>query len=153
MKPKLVTATQAELDEILGLARAAFPTRQYELLVAILGTFAYVMQALENAKMSVKRFRKMWFGVRTESKANVLVQPVADVGGGNGCSAEADGAIAVSGAAVAQADATDAPPQSAVVAPPAKARRGHGRNGARAYSGATVVEAASTPGRRAPSSR
>ncbi|MEN9602146.1 MAG: hypothetical protein RIS56_1752 [Verrucomicrobiota bacterium] len=45
--PKLVAATQSELDEILDLARAAFPQRQYQLLEAILGTFAYVMTGLE----------------------------------------------------------------------------------------------------------
>jgi len=55
--PKLVTATQSELDEILALARAAFPPRQYQLLESILGTFAYVMVALQNARTSIKRFR------------------------------------------------------------------------------------------------
>ena len=37
-------------------------------LEGVLGTFVYVMQALQNAKTSIKRFRQMLFGARTESK-------------------------------------------------------------------------------------
>ena len=69
--PELVTATQGELDEILALAKTTFPDRQYLLLERVLGTL-YVMQALQNAKTSIKRFRQMLFGARTEHKRNVL---------------------------------------------------------------------------------
>jgi hypothetical protein len=72
--PAVVTATPAELDEILALAKTSFPSRQYELLEGVLGTFVYVMQALQNAKTSIKRFRQMLFGARTESQRNVLKQ-------------------------------------------------------------------------------
>jgi len=70
--PELVTATQAELDEILALTKPTLPPQQYQLLEAVLRTFVYVMQALQNAKTSLKRFRRMLFGARTESIANVL---------------------------------------------------------------------------------
>ena len=39
--PELVSATQAQLDELLALAKASFPSAQYELLKGVLGTFAY----------------------------------------------------------------------------------------------------------------
>ena len=42
--PELVTATQAELDEILALTKPTLPAKQYQLLVGVLGTFVYVMQ-------------------------------------------------------------------------------------------------------------
>ena len=79
-RPELVNATQAELDELLTLAKTTFPTRQYELLEGVLGTFVYVMQALQNAKTSLKRFRQMLFGARTESKRNVLDHGASTVG-------------------------------------------------------------------------
>ena len=121
-QPELVSATQAQLDELLALARAAsFPQPQYELLAGVLGTFIHVMHALQNAKTSLKRFRHMLFGKRTESTANVLKM----IGTGTG------GAI------------EPAPNDSAAlpggVGKESKKRKGHGRNGARAYSGARHI--------------
>jgi len=128
---KLVTATQAELDEILAMVKTALPAKQYQLLEAVLSTFAYVMQALQDAKTSLKRFRKMLFGDCTESKANVLGDLVADVDVGS--AHDAADATAVTDAISTQAAADGSPP---------KAKPGHGRNGAEAYSGAAVVEVA-----------
>jgi transposase len=141
--PKLVTATQSELDEILELAKAAFPQRQYQLLEAILGTFAYVMAALQNARTSIKRFRQMLFGPRTESRANVLGGPVVDDEAG-GAANEAVDASAVSDAVVVtQSPAGKSASAVAFDDSPARLKgRGHGRNGAQAYSGAAVVEVA-----------
>jgi hypothetical protein len=141
--PELVTATQAELDEILALARAAFPARQYQLLEAILGTFTFVMQALQNARTSLKRFRKMLFGARTESKANVLGELAADDDVGAAIGA-ADVAAVSDAVVVAESPSTKAASEAASDIVPAKPRRGHGRNGAQAYSGAAVVEVALT---------
>ena len=94
-RPELLNATQAELDEILALAKAAFPTQQYQLLEGVLGTFVYVMQALQNAKTSIKRFRQMLFGAPTESKRNVLKDHGASAAGdppaaGDATAAEGD---------------------------------------------------------------
>ena len=134
-KPKVVSATREELDELLALARAAsFPQEKYQLLEAVLESFVYVMQMFQSTKNSLLRFRQMLFGARTESKANVLK---AKTGGE---------------AATKQEAAVDPPEPSpgdqAVVAPPALPaepaalegkRGGHGRNGAQVYQGATVV--------------
>jgi transposase len=133
---KLVTATQAELDEILSLARMAMPEQQYRLLEAVLGTFAYVMQALQDARVSLKRFRRMVFGARTESSANVLGELGAD--GQVTVRTEGDPGNATNAAAVPQATSTP----SADAGPPPKTQRGHGRNGVQAYSGAKTVDVA-----------
>jgi hypothetical protein len=78
-KPKVVDATREELDELLALAKAAsFPPEKYQLLEAVLASFVYVMQMLQSTKSALLRFRKMVFGARTESKANVLK---ANIGG------------------------------------------------------------------------
>jgi hypothetical protein len=131
--PKLITATQAELDEILAAVKTALPDKQYRLLEAVLSTFVYVMQALQDTKTSLKRFQRMLFGARTEKKANVL----GELGADGHVVVHAD---AVSGAADAATEAM--PTQAAAEAPPPLPKRGHGRNGAQAYSGAAVVEVA-----------
>lgn len=127
--PELVSATQAELDEILALAKAAsFPQQQYELLERLLGTFAYVMLALQNAKMTLKRFRCMLFGPQNESGAAVRkALACKDVPSNDqACAAEAPGEP--SGTPGGQAGTSGD-----------KQRKGHGRHGAAAYPGAAVV--------------
>ena len=134
-RPELVTPTQAELDEILALAKPALPQQQYQRLEAVLRTFAYVMQALQNAKTSLKRFQRMLFGAHTESSANVLGDLCAD--GHVVVRADTD---ASSSAANTTAATDTTSTQSCANGPPPKPRRGHGRNGVQAYSGAAVVE-------------
>ena len=118
-------ATQAELDEILTLAKASFPHKQYQLLEGVLGTFVHVMLALQNAKTSIKRFRQMLFGAPTELKRKVLED--------QGASAPAGESALAAGATAAEGDQDGSPPL-----PPPQA--GHGRNGAQAYRDAPIVE-------------
>lgn len=120
--PELVNVSQDDLDKILALAKPAFPAQDYELLEKVLRSFMFVMLSLQNAKTSIKRFRQMLFGARTESKANVLKRLAASA-------------------------ASDAPVEGAATLPasqaPAKpAAPGHGRNGAQMYCDSPVVEVA-----------
>ena len=71
-EPELVSATQAELDEILHTAKPALSAQQYKLLEGVLGTFVFVMLRLQNAKSSIKRLQRMIFGARTEHKRSGL---------------------------------------------------------------------------------
>ena len=71
-RPEIVTATPAQIDELLARAKPSFPPEQYELLAQVLATFVYVMQSLHNAKSSIKRLRQMLFGAPTESARNLL---------------------------------------------------------------------------------
>jgi hypothetical protein len=127
---ELVSATREQLDDLLALARAAsFPQPQYELLEGVLGTFVHVMQALQNAKTSLKRFRHMLFGKRTESTANVKKR----IGTGT------DGAGGQAGCAIEPAP-DDPAALSAGAGKEAKKHKGHGRNGADAYIGAKHLD-------------
>jgi hypothetical protein len=130
-RPELVTATQAELDELLALAKPAFPQQQYQRLEAVLGTFVHVMQALQSAKTSLKRFRRMLFGARTESSANVL-DPHAMDAANQPVNAEPAGDAVPAGAHTTALDAADD-------GEPPAAKPGHGRIGAQAYRDAPVV--------------
>jgi hypothetical protein len=120
--PEYVPATQEQLDELLALARPTFPAPQYELLSQVLATFVFVMQALQDAKTSLTRFRKLLFGASTESK-HKLLHPGAH-------SDENPAAAEESGPAAELASAGE--PSPAAVTPPAKPgpKKGHGRNGA-----------------------
>ena len=123
-EPELVTASQAELDEILHKAKPALSEQQYRLLEGVLGTFVFVMLKMQNAKTSIKRLQQMLFGARTELKRNVLEDPGPDAAG--------DAPVNAAAAGEACGDHGGAPP--------AQAKPGHGRNGAQAYSGAPIVE-------------
>lgn len=131
-QPELVTASQAELDDILARTKAVLPEQQYKLLEGILRTFAFVMLRLQDAKASVGRLRRMLFGARTESLRNVIEAAKIVTDG-----AAADGVAAQPGdSVVAQVDASSS---VAGVAERPKAK-GHGRNGVDALRGATIVE-------------
>ena len=56
----------------LAKTRTTFTTEQWVLLEPVLGTFSYLMLALQDPKTSIKRFRQMLFGASTQSKANRL---------------------------------------------------------------------------------
>jgi transposase len=145
--PRLVSASQAQLDELVQLAKTktTFSTEQYALLEEVLGTFVYVMLALQNAKTSIKRFRQMLFGARTENKRKVLKA--------TGSAGDALEPATLPSQASSLADATSDP--QAPPAPPATPAEGskpskpakppppgHGRISAQAYSNAPVVELA-----------
>ena len=121
--PEIVTATREEIDELLTLARTSFPTKQYELLEGVLGTFVHVMLKLQNAKTSIKRLQRMLFGHSTEHKRNVL-ERAAQAG-------DAD---------ARHADSLPDLPGVVSVPVPRPPQPGHGRNAAQAYSGAPIVE-------------
>ena len=127
-RPEPVNATQEQLDALLAKAKPTFSTEEYLLLEGVLGTFVLVMQALQNARTSIKRFRKMLFGASTESKGNVLED--------NGSSAAGDppaGSQARSAESAAVGEPLPAQEK-------AKAKPGHGRNGAQAYRDAPVIK-------------
>ena len=132
--PEIVTASRAELDELLAQARPTFTPEQYLLLERVFGTFVHVMQALQNAKTSLKRFRRMLFGARTESIANVLDAHDTDAPG-EPINAEPAGDTATAAADTTAVDAADAADDGA----PPQAKPGHGRIGAQAYRDAPVV--------------
>lgn len=139
--PEFVTATQAELDGLLALAKTSFPLPQYQLLEGVLDTFVYVMQALQNAKTSLRRFRHMLFGTSTETKRKVLKKILE-----NAVDPAVDPAAHLAPAAAVPNPAADpaaaGPPAAGhlgtVPQPPPLA--GHGRHGAKAYIDSPVVE-------------
>ena len=118
MKPAIETVDRQELEAILEHARPALPDQEYQRLKAALDTLVYLMQLVENKRMSIARLRQMLFGASTEKTAAVLK---------------------AMGAAL-QPQAESAPPAAAQDCDAAPAPQGHGRNGAQAYTGANKVK-------------
>ena len=136
-RPQFVSATTAQLDELVGLAktRTAFSAEQYLLLEQVLDTFVHVMLALQNAKTSIKRFRQMLFGVRTERMGAVFKDGDAHapiVGAPPSADASSPGCNAPGGDAQGAAKPNPKPNPNP--------KPGHGRIGAQAYRGAPVIE-------------
>lgn len=139
--PGQVTATRAELDALLAAALPVFSAAHYQLLEAVLNTFAFMMESLQNAKTSIKRLRAMLFGARTESRSRVLKGVLKDVdAGAPGVAAVADSSTVIPASTSAEAE----PSADAPAPPPAPKpkRPGHGRIGADAYRDAPVIERA-----------
>ena len=71
-RPKLVTATQAEIDEILAVAKKTLPAEHYQLLDRELGTFVVMQQSLCDGRMSLGQIRQAVVAARTEGKREAL---------------------------------------------------------------------------------
>ena len=130
--PEIVNATQAQLDDLLAKVKSTLTTQDYLLLEGVLGTFVCVMLALQNAKTSIRRFRKMLFGASTESIGNVLKDKDKD--------AAATDKLPAAGEATSAEDEPACDTECDPEGKPAKAKPGHGRIGAQAYRDAPVVK-------------
>ncbi len=116
----------AELERIVGRARAVLSAAEHDQLIQALETLAFLTRELETPGVSIQRLRTWLFG----TSAGERRVPAA---GGAAPPADANEAErARAGAAAERADDTAA----------ARARTGHGRNGAQAYHGAAQVTVA-----------
>lgn len=97
---------------LLGRARVAMSEEDCQLLQAILSTLLYIAELLAKKKASIQRLTKLLFGVRTE-KASALLPSSPSQAKDTACAETAE--------------------------PTVGKRRGHGRNGAEDYPGATRI--------------
>jgi transposase len=119
----------AELGAILDRARvAALSEEDHGKLKEAVETLVFLTRELEAKGASVERLRRMLFGPTSEKTSQVV---------GSASAAEAPGegsADATAGAAAGESTA------GATEETPKEKRKGHGRNGAAAYRGATKVK-------------
>lgn len=104
-----------ELEDILQRAKPVLDEGQYEKLRALVDSFAYLTDLLEDKAITIDRLRKLLFGSGSEKTREVLKDQVP-------------GATAQNG--------DESPRKSDPEKAPAK---GHGRNGAEDYEGAEKV--------------
>ena len=118
MKPTIETVDRQELESIVKHARAALSAEEYARLKAALDTLVYLLQLVENKSTTIARLRQMLFGAATEKTAKVF--------------ADLDAALKPKPEPEPDAPAGEPEPK-----PP---RKGHGRNGAQDYPGATKIK-------------
>ena len=126
----------AELEALLARVREPLGEEVYQKLHAVLQTLAYLTRLVEDKKTTIARLRKLLFGARTEKRRNVLPKTSAETESAAADSTPAAGSPSAD-APTPDADAQPAP-QTENTKPKNKPK-GHGRNGAAAYVGATRI--------------
>jgi len=115
---ELIELDRTELQEILEHAKAALSQAEYDKLNAAMETLIFLTQELEKNRVSVQRLKKLLFGATTEKTQKVMEKLLNKAGKEN--IPTDDGA-------------KDNAPEAQ------KKAKGHGRNGAEAYTGADKV--------------
>jgi len=138
-KPTILDLDMHRLDDVLRRAEGALPEDDYAMLKAVVESYAYIANLVGDKNTSITRLRKLLFGAKTEKTATVLgkqaasppasstadVSPTAD--------AAPDSSAATNAATAAETVAGDGAADNAAAA------KGHGRNGAEAYTGAEQI--------------
>lgn len=113
-----VDVNRHELDKILERVRETLSEEDYQKLKAALETLAYLTELVEDRQTTIHRLRQILFGASTEKTRQVIQTPPEE----------------------GQAPAGSAEPNSGGREGSEKQRKGHGRNGARTYVGATKIQ-------------
>jgi transposase len=117
-----------ELQKLVEHARTEpLSDEEYGQLKAAIETLGYLTQLVEDKDTTIQRLRQILFGAKTEKTNKVLNQEVDK---------QEKPEPAVPGGDAREASADDASEGS----DPKRKRKGHGRNGARAYAGAQKVQ-------------
>jgi transposase len=130
-KPTIVELSMNEWEDILQRAKAVLNEKDYQIVEAVVQSYAYVTDLLEDKRTTIDRLRKLLFGSGSEKTRDVVGTKPGEASSGQ---------IPDSGA-----QAGDVPPPSAApadVAPQeneATPAPGHGRHSADEYSGAERV--------------
>lgn len=117
--PEYLDLEQSELEAILERAKAALSQDEYDTLHAAMETLIFLTRELEKKHVSIQRLKQMLFGASTESTRKVMKKILDEMEQKNK-PGEDD-----------KKTGSDSKPS-----PKAK---GHGRNGAEAYTGAETV--------------
>ncbi len=103
-----------KLEALLERVKATLGEEDYENLKLLADSYAYVTNLVEDERTTIDRLRKLLFGSTTEKTKQVVDPPPEESAG-------------------AEEDGSPKPPE------PKPKRKGHGRNGADAYTGAEKV--------------
>ena len=129
-KPEIVEVDNHKLEALLERAeQQAFETEDYETIRAVLESYFYVTNLIDQKSTTLARLRKLLFGDRTEKTSQVLGQQ-----------GEASGAGEVGESSANSTTAEAEPPQADASGASRSKRKGHGRNGADDYPGAIRIE-------------
>ena len=117
--PERIELQMSELEAILARVKSSLSPEEYDKLHAALETLLFLTQELEKNRVSVQRLKQLLFGATTEKTQKVLQKALAEAGVDP----------------KAEEEETPRPPE-----PPPEKVKGHGRNGAEAYTSAQKVK-------------
>ncbi len=122
--PEFLDVASVQLEDVLLRLEQALDEKDFELVRAVFHSYAYLAEMVEDKNTSIRRLRQLLFGARTETTEAVV--------GSKGTTPET-------------AAASEAQPKSASAGRPEAsdtkpAPKGHGRNAAEAYRGATRID-------------
>ena len=123
--PELVEVDDARLEDVLRRVERSLDEKDAALVRAVFESYAYVADLVEDKNTSIRRLRQLFFGARAEKTAAVVGSKTRTPEAAVPREAETDLA-----AGEESVDLSDA----------AAASKGHGRNGADAYTGAARIE-------------
>ena len=124
--PELVEVDSTQLEEVLRRVEQSLDDKDAALVRAVFESYAYVSELVEDKNTSIRRLRQLFFGARTEKTEAVVGQKARTPEAALPADAVAETGLAADDG---NADASDA-----------AAAKGHGRNGADAYQGATRID-------------
>jgi hypothetical protein len=131
-KPTILDLDMHRLDDVLRRAEGALPEDDYAMLKAVVESYAYIADLVGDKNTSIARLRKLLFGAKTEKTAAVLGKQAASPPVLPTAGALPDSSVATNAVTAAEPPAGGAAEDDAVA-------KGHGRNGAEAYSGAEQI--------------
>jgi hypothetical protein len=138
MRQRRVELSLTELEGILEHARGALNEKEFAILKGAMETLAFLTQELEKKSVSVARLKELLFGATTETTAKVIAKVLEQVGKEPALeSTLAEGLSGSSPEASEQGQGAPAKGAAGMVE-----GKGHGRNGAAAYTGVRRVKVA-----------
>jgi transposase len=128
--PGLIEVESEELEEVLRRVEQSLDEKDSTLIRRVFESYAYVSDLVEDKNTSIRRLRQLFFGSRTEKTEAVVGQKTekSDTASRHDIVADAE--------LTAGEENGDESKESDVVA----TSKGHGRNGAEAYRGATRID-------------
>jgi transposase len=128
--PELIEVESKELEEVLRRVEQSLDEKDSTLIRRVFESYAYVSDLIDDKNTSIRHLRQLFFGKRTEKTAAVVGEKTEVSGAPLECAA------AAGTGSDAGVENTDEPSESDEAA----SSKGHGRNGADAYRGATRIE-------------
>ncbi len=142
-KPTIIELDMGELEDVLRRAEERLDEKDYGLIKAVIESYAYVTELVGDKDTTIRRLRQMLFGAKTE-KTSAVVSGLKDAECGLAppeTTAMPESSAATDAEAHAKTDVeVPAEAQSESDSQASDGKKGHGHNGADAFTGAEKIE-------------
>jgi len=133
-QPTILELGMNKLESLLERAEAALGEEDYATIKALVESYAYIAELVDDKNTTIGRLRKLLFGAKTEKTAAVVRRDPKDAHGTEPASSATDVPSDSPQASDSPAD------REAAAEGDSKTPSGHGRHGADAYTGAERIE-------------